>query len=83
VQDPEYQGFLQQALKAKAAKSSDPARPYAGMAAGQKLAHITNGAVLLLYMVPLQWEAERLFVDMLHWSVLRQVSDNGERLSCM
>jgi hypothetical protein len=32
VQDHEYQGFLQQALKAKAAKSSDPARPYAGAA---------------------------------------------------
>lgn len=30
VQDPEYQGFLQQALQAKAAKSNDPARPYAG-----------------------------------------------------
>jgi transaldolase len=36
VQDPEYQGFLQQALKAKAAKSSDPARPYAGAAYEKK-----------------------------------------------
>lgn len=32
VQAPEYQGFLQQALKAAAGKSKDPSRPYAAVA---------------------------------------------------
>lgn len=72
VQDPEYQGFLQQALQAKAAKSNDPARPYAGVAdvlsviIGSEMLKIVPGRVSTEVDAHLSYDAKACYDKAMH-----------------